>query len=138
VTILVDTPVWSIAYRRAKRNLHDERVFDEWSTLVRQQEAAIIGPIRQEVLGGFANTARFELLRATLRAFIDLPLVVEDFEQAADLHNRCRRQGVQGSPADFLICAVSLRLDAPIFTTDRDFERYAQLTSVRLHAGPFV
>jgi hypothetical protein len=95
----------------------------------------LIGPVRQEVLSGFANAARFELLRATLRAFIDLPLVIEDFEQAADLHNHCRRHGVQGSPTDFLICAVSLRCDAPVLTTGRDFTRYAKLTGIRLHTA---
>jgi len=96
----------------------------------------LIGPVRQEVLSGFANTTQFELLRSTLRAFIDLPLVAEDYEHAAELCNRCRQQGVQGSPTDFLICAVSLRYDAPVFTTDRDFKRYAGHTGVRLHDLP--
>jgi predicted nucleic acid-binding protein len=101
--------------------------------LVRRQEALLIGPVRQEVLCGFSNTTRFEVLRATLRAFIDLPLVIEDYERAAEFYNRCRNQGIQGSSTDFLICAISLRYDAPIFTTDRDFKRYAKLTGVRLH-----
>lgn len=95
----------------------------------------LIGPVRQERLSGFANTARFELLRATLCAFVDLPLVIEGFEQAADLHNRCREHGVQGSPTDFSICAVALRYDAAVFTTDRDFRQYAKHTGVRLHGG---
>ena len=133
MTVLVDTPIWSAAYRRGKYFARDKPVLDEWRTLVRRQEAMLIGPIRQEVLSGFASTTRFELLRATLRAFVDLPLIIEDFEQAADLHNRCRRQGVQGSPTDFLICAVSLRYDAPVFTTDRDFGRYTKYAGVRLH-----
>ncbi len=133
MTVLVDTPIWSFAYRRARRTAREELAFEAWRLLVRRQEAMLIGPVRQEVLSGFANTTRFELLRATLRAFLDLPIEIEDYEHAADLGNRCRRQGVQGSATDFLICAVSLRCDAPVFTTDRDFKRYAKSTGVRLH-----
>jgi predicted nucleic acid-binding protein len=133
LTVLVDTPIWSTAYRRAKPTAHDERVLDEWRKLVRRQDAMLIGPVRQEVLSGFARTARFELLRTTLRAFVDVPLVIDDFERAADLCNHCRSKGVQGSPTDYLICAVSLRYGAAVFTTDRDFEQDAKHIGIHLH-----
>jgi predicted nucleic acid-binding protein len=133
VTVLVDTPIWSLAYRRGKRVSHDETILNEWSTLVSRQNAVLIGPVRQEILSGFANTARFEILRATLRAFIDLPLTIDDFELAAGFDNLCRRKGIQGSPTDFLICAVSMRYDATIFTTDDDFTRYSTFIGIRLH-----
>lgn len=131
--VLVDTPVWSFAYRRANRSQREQQAVDEWSELVRREQAAVIGPVRQEVLSGIATTQQYELVRTSLRGFEDLAFLTVDYETAADFHNLCRRNGVQGSPVDFLICAVSLRYDAPIFTTDRDFKRYAELTGVRLH-----
>ena len=33
-----------------------------------------------------------------------------DYELGAELHNTCRRKGVQGSSTDFLICAMSVQL----------------------------
>jgi predicted nucleic acid-binding protein len=103
------------------------------SDLIRLQEAWLIGPVRQEVLSGFPDPRQFIELRATLRAFHDVEITTADHEFAAEPHNLCRRRGIQGSPADFLICAIALRHDASIFTTDRDFKRYAKFTGTRLH-----
>lgn len=133
MTVLVDTPVWSFAYRRANRSLREQQVVDELAELIRRQEAVLIGPVRQEVLSGFSDPRQFIELRATLRAYADVPLTTADHELAAELHNLCRRKGVQGSPTDFIICAVSLRHNASVLTTDGDFERYAKLTGIRLH-----
>jgi predicted nucleic acid-binding protein len=54
--------------------------------------------------------------------------------EAARFFNTRRRQGIAGSPVDLLVCAVAARNDFPIFTTDRDFDRYARHLPVRLHA----
>lgn len=131
--VLVDTPIWSIAYRRTKRTSREQRIFDDWCNLVRVQGAVLIGPVRQEVLSGFSSAERYGVLRMTLRAFEDLPVDIADYELAAHFHNDCRRRGVQGSPTDFLICAVAKRMDSPVFTTDSDFKRYAKFTDVRLY-----
>jgi predicted nucleic acid-binding protein len=84
-------------------------------------------------LSGFSEPRQFVELRATLRAFADVDLTTSDHELAAEFHNLCRRKGVQGSPTDFLICAVAARMHISVFTTDRDFRRYARITGVRLH-----
>jgi predicted nucleic acid-binding protein len=133
MTVLVDTSVWSFAYRRAKRSPLEEAIVDELIQLIRRERAVLIGAVRQEVLSGIRDATHFERVRLTLRGFGALRIATEEFERAAELHNLCRRKGVQGSSTDFLICAVALRYDAPIFTTDRDFRRYAKLTGVRLH-----
>ena len=131
--ILVDTPVWSFAYRRAKRTPREQSLVDELVRLIRREETALIGAIRQEVLTGINDTVQFENVRTTLRGFPELTLETEDYERAAELHNRCRRKGIQGSPTDFLICAVALRNDATIFTTDRDFVGYDRAVGVQLY-----
>ena len=136
MTVLVDTPVWSFAYRRAKRSPREQSIVNQLVKLIHGEEAVLIGAIRQEILTGIKDSKQFENVRTTLRGFPDLSVEVADFETAADLHNRCRREGVQGSPADFLICAVAMRYDAPIFTTDRDFKHYAKYIGVQLHVSP--
>jgi len=95
----------------------------------------MIGPVRQELLSGVRAGAEFDRLRRTLRAFVDLPIAARDYEIAARFFNACRRRGIQGSNTDFLICAVAARNKAPIFTTDRDFERFARVLPIALYAG---
>jgi predicted nucleic acid-binding protein len=134
VNVLVDTPIWSLALRRSPSRLNQDerRLVDNWAALIREGRTALIGPVRQEVLSGLADTAAFERLRVHLRAFEDEPLSSEDFEQAARCHNACRAAGVAGSSVDFLICAVAMRRSMAIFTTDADFSRFARQLPLRL------
>jgi predicted nucleic acid-binding protein len=129
---LVDTPIWSLALRRSRQASSPEAV--ELGELVRDGRAAIIGPIRQELLSGIKSRLQFEQLRAHLRGFPDLELTSDDFELAAEFYNRCRARGVQGSNTDFLICAVASRRRQSVFTTDRDFAQFGRLIPVVLHA----
>jgi len=93
----------------------------------------MLGPIRQEILSGIKSEDAYRKVRERLRPFLDHPLEQQDFEEAADCFNRCRRKGVQGSNTDFLICAVGLRNKFPVFTTDADFDSYARVLGVKLH-----
>jgi predicted nucleic acid-binding protein len=113
--ILVDTPIWSLALRRQDRDLNpdEQRHVREWTKLVREGNALIIGPIRQELLSGVRGTRAWERLRLALRAFPDLPITTEDYEKAARFFNRCRSRGITGSAVDLLICSVSARAGAP-------------------------
>ena len=68
----------------------------------------------------------------SLRAFPDVRIDSEDHETAASCFNRCGAKAIQGSNTDFLICAVALRLNASILTTDADIERFSGVLRVRL------
>ncbi len=92
----------------------------------------IIGPVRQEVLSGIREQAQFDRVRDRLRPFADLPLAAQHFERAAEFYNTCRTRGVQGSPTDFLICAVADMEGLRIFTADGDFQHYARHLPVDL------
>jgi len=92
----------------------------------------LIGPVRQEVLSGYSDLARFEVLKSKLSAFDNVQIVDYDYIQAALFSNICRKQGVQGSHIDFLICAVASRLNVEIFTSDRDFDFYRQHLPIKL------
>jgi predicted nucleic acid-binding protein len=134
--VLVDTSVWSLALRRARPSRTP--VVDELRSLVEEGRVAIIGPIRQELLSGIRDAAAFERLRDHLRHFEDEGLETTDYERAAEHFTACRAAGVQGSNTDFLICAVAERRSLPVFTTDRDFTRFASLLPISLHGRPGV
>lgn len=131
MNVLVDTSVWSLALRRAKRV--DAAGPKELAKLIREARVVMIGPIRQELLSGIKARSQFELLRDHLRAFSDLRLESADYEQAAEAFNRCRERGIQGSNTDFLICAVALRRELAVYTTDKAFSQYAKVLELQLH-----
>lgn len=133
MNILVDTSVWSIAFRRKSRSPMEEVAVRELDDLVLDGRAAIIGPIRQELLSGISKHNQYVGLRDELRAFEDIELTQAHYETAAEMSNECRRHGVQGSPIDFLICAAARHADIPVFTLDGDFERYKHHAHIKLH-----
>jgi len=127
----VDTSVWSEALRRAKKIESD--VVREFRSLILEHRVDIVGPIRQEVLSGLREDAQFEKLEKHLAAFPDLPLASEDYVMAARFFNICRAKGVQGSNTDFLICALAVRRQLAICTTDKDFSLFAKHLPIVLH-----
>ena len=128
--VLVDTPIWSYALRKPNKEYQNE--IDQLRALIRDQRALIIGPIRQEILSGYSDLRKFKKLKAKLSFFENTPIQDIDYELAAEICNQCRKKGVQGSHIDFLICAVSKRIDVPIFTTDKDFPNYQKTISIKL------
>jgi predicted nucleic acid-binding protein len=131
VNVLVDTSVWSLAFRRSRGKPADE--VTRLRELIAEHRVAIIGPIRQELLSGIRDDASFDRLADRLGAFPDLMLDQHDYVEAARFFNTCRAKGVQGSNTDFLICAVAARRNHAIFTTDRDFERFAKHVPINLY-----
>ena len=131
--VLVDTTVWSLALRRQRPKKKEQILIDELSELIRELRAVLIGPVRQEVLSGIPDPAKFEVVKQHLEAFDDLPIIEADYEEAARVFNLCRKKGVQGSHIDFLICAVAIRHSAAVFTTDKDFTNYAKHLDLELY-----
>jgi predicted nucleic acid-binding protein len=129
--VLIDTPIWSYALRSLNKEYLNE--IDQLKALIRDQRVLIIGPIRQELLSGYSDSHKFKKIKEDLSFFENTPIQDIDYETAAELCNQCRTKGIQGSHIDFLICAVSKRLDAPIFTTDKDFLPYHKIISIKLY-----
>jgi predicted nucleic acid-binding protein len=117
--VIVDTSVWSLALRRQPTT--NNLIFNQLRDLIADGRVIMIGAIRQEILSGIKHQEQFDKLREYLRAFSNLPPDVEDYELAAEYFNLCRRNGIQGSNTDFLICAIASRRNYEIFTTDKDF-----------------
>ena len=133
--VIVDTSVWSLALRRKKRKLNNSeiQIIDELIELINESRVVLIGPIRQEILSGIVSKVQFNKLRKKLNAFEDFFIKQNDYETASEFFNVCRKNGVQGSHIDFLICAVSSNNDFSIFTTDKDFENYSKHVNIQLH-----
>jgi predicted nucleic acid-binding protein len=136
MTVLVDTPVWSLALRRRAGDLNarEQGLTRALAELIRDGRAQIMGAIRQELLSGIREEERFHKLRQYLAAFDEPDIEAGDYEDAAQMHNRCRSRGIAGSAIDFLICAVAQRRDWYILTTDLDFERYGRVLGLKLYA----
>ncbi|MGA7375856.1 MAG: PIN domain-containing protein [Candidatus Sulfotelmatobacter sp.] len=133
--VLIDTPIWSLALRRAltELNPHEQVLTSALKELIRDGRAQLLGPVRQELLSGIRQEKTFTELRDYLRAFDEPNLSADDYEEAAHIHNQCRSRGIAGSAIDFLICAAAIRREWQIFTTDLDFTHYAKACPLQLY-----
>lgn len=122
--ILVDTCVWSLALRG--HSAVETSIVKQLSQLINENRVKIIGAIRQELLSGYTDKSRYDTLRQKLKFFPNEPVLDSDYEVAAEYSNFCRSKGIQGSHTDFLICAVAIRAEFKVYTTDKDFNYYAR------------
>jgi len=85
-----------------------------------------------EVLAG----ARDDLQLATVSRALDqatvIPMQSTDYDTAAALYRRCRRQGeTVRKLLDCLIAAVAIRAGIPVLHNDRDFDVLARHTELQ-------
>lgn len=131
MTLLVDTSVWSLAFRRdATRNEPEVRALRQ--VLESGDSVITTGLILQELLQGFTGPkARAGLIER----FAALPLLIPDRQdhiEAAVLRNQCRRKGVQIGTIDALLAQLCIRHDLLLLTTDRDFSHAAKHCALRV------
>jgi predicted nucleic acid-binding protein len=131
VTLLVDTSVWSLAFRRS---------VDSAAPQVEALRAALgggapivtTGLILQELLQGFSGPrARKDIVQR----FAALPLLVpdrRDYIDAAVLRNLYRRSGVQIGTIDALLTQLCIRHELTLLTTDRDFTLASKHCALRV------
>ena len=135
MNVLVDTSVFSLALRRKNESLSmsERPLVAELSELIREGRARMVGLIRQELLSGIKTAEQYEKLRVHLRSFPDEVVDTSDYEEAAKSGNRCRTKGVAVSIVDILLCAIAIKRQWAIFTTDPDFSSYAAVLPLRIH-----
>ncbi len=127
--ILVDTCIWSQVLRKKTPNLNLTKQLKDF---IDDGRVVMIGPIRQELLSGISNPSQFNKLKHTLSFFEDIILETDHFVKAAEFSNLCRKNGIQGSTTDFLICAVANLEKLSIFTVDSDFINYNKNLKLKL------
>jgi predicted nucleic acid-binding protein len=124
--LLIDACVWSLVLRRKPAvtlSREEQEMVAALTEAIRDGRAAILGPIRQEILSGIREPAQYEKLRRILRSFPDEPLTTSDHEEAARLFNLCRSNGVQCGAVDILLCAVARQRRWAILTFDQGLKR---------------
>lgn len=131
MSLLIDTSVWSLAFRRDERSSAPE-VRALRQALESGESVVTTGVILQELLQGFAGPrARLDIIDR----FSALPLLTPDRQDhidAAETRNRCRRAGVQIGTIDALIAQLCIRHRLTLLTTDADFERAAAHCPLRV------
>lgn len=129
--VIVDTCIWSLALRRntAEKNA---AVVAQLKELIYDSLVQMIGPIRQELLSGISSLEQFKKLQKYLSVFEDIVIKQDEYELAAELYNTCKKNGIQGSNTDFLICATSINHQLTIFTMDKDFTHFANYVPISL------
>jgi len=135
--VLIDTSVWSLAFRKKEKTEYEIKLITYLSEIVRDLRSVMIGPIRQEILSGISDESKFSEMQNKLSIFLDWPMETEDYELAAKFYNECRKNGIQGSHIDYLICAVAFRNNFKILTLDKDFEHYRKYTGILLEERKF-
>ena len=131
MSLLVDTSVWSLAFRRDTSS--DSASVRELVRALEAGEAVLTtGIILQELLQGFAGPKDRERI---LERFGALPLLVPDRRDhidAAELRNLCRRRGVQIGTIDALLAQLSIRHNLTMLSTDNDFWNVARHSKLKL------
>ena len=125
MSLLVDTSVWSHAFRRDGSS-DQPQVRALVHALKTGELVVTTGLILQELLQGFSGP---QVREAILEHFNTLPFLVPDRTdhiEAADLRNRCRRKGIQVGTIDALLAGLCIRHGLTILTTDADFDRIAR------------
>jgi predicted nucleic acid-binding protein len=128
--VVVDTSVFSLFLRRGQ-TLENEYL-DLFLDLFERNQIVLLGIVYQELLSGIRHEEQFRRLADILEGFNIEYAGQDDHLEAATYYNLCRSKGVQGSNADFLICAMSAKRDHHILTLDADFDYYAEHLPIRL------
>ena len=99
-------------------------------------DLAICDAISMEVLAGARDEQHLAQLRGLLARATLVPIVAEDYDQAAALYRTCRRNGeTVRKLIDCLIAAVAIRSNTPVLHADADFAALARHTPLITHTG---
>jgi len=133
LTTLVDTSAW-IEYLRDTDsevcNTVDRFIGDDRSL-------ATTDVVIMELLCGARSVERRREIWAFMNRCVMLPTrPLFDYEIAAELYTRCRRNGFNpANTNDLVIASVAIGKKVPLLAADLDFERIAAVSSLRLIAA---
>jgi predicted nucleic acid-binding protein len=128
--ILADTSAW-VEYDRATGSAVDERLTE----LIREDgPLAVTEPVLMEVMAGARDDRREQALRRLLLRFHLLAFdTAADFDAAARIYRRCRREGVKPrGMVDCLIASVARRHEATLLAQDIDLSRVANVVGIEV------
>ena len=131
MSLLVDTSVWSLAFRRdAEVTVAEVKALQH--ALEGADQVFTTGLVLQELLQGFAGPkARSQLIER----FASLGYIQPDREdhiEAAEVRNTCRRHGVQIGTVDAVLIQLCLKHDLVLLSSDNDFRSAAKHIKFRV------
>ena len=129
--VLVDTSVWSLAFR--KEGPADHSAVKKLARLLEDgEELFLAGVILQEILQAFRSEITVRQVERHLADFPLLPLERKGFVEAAALFRHCASKGISVSTIDCEIGMNAIRHDCFLLTADKDFERMAKHCDLKL------
>lgn len=131
MTLLVDTSVWSLAFRRDAPTTEPE-VAQLKDALAGSDVVVTTGLVLQELLQGFTSPRARTQIISSFGALALIQPGREDHIAAADLRNACRRGGVQVGTVDALIAQLCIRHGLVLLSTDQDFVDAAKHCSLKV------
>ncbi len=134
MSLLVDTSVWSLAFRR-DADASTQAVEVLRTALEGADQVFTTGLILQELLQGFAGPKARNQLIKRFAALAFLQPDREDHIEAAELRNTCRRNGVQIGTIDAVLIQLCLRHDLVLLSTEVDFRSASKHVKFRLWSG---
>ncbi|HCB04826.1 MAG TPA: PIN domain-containing protein [Nocardioides sp.] len=135
MTLLVDTSVWSLAFRR-DRPPDVPEVARLAAALSGDEDVVATGIIQLELLQGFVPSRVQEMLEERFRVMRLVEPTRDDYLAAARLGRTCRQSGVQLGVIDSLIAQLAIAHELTLLTTDRDFTHAATLIPLTLWVAP--
>lgn len=134
MSLLVDTSVWSLAFRR-DAEASTQAVDVLRGALEGADQVFTTGLVLQELLQGFAGPKARSQLIERFAALAFLQPDREDHIEAAEVRNTCRRNGIQIGTIDAVLIQLCLRHDLVLLSTDNDFRSASKHVKFRLWSG---
>ena len=131
MTLLVDTSVWSLAYRRDTTGAAHE-VAALRRGLTGGERVVSTGIVLLELLRGFVRPGARATILGDFAALELLDPSRDDYVAAADLSTTCRRAGVQLPAIDSMIAQLCVAHDVVLLTADADFHHAARHIPLRV------
>ena len=131
MSLLVDTSVWSLAFRR-DTEVQVPEVLALRNALLGTDQVFSTGLVLQELLQGFSGPKARDSIVERFAAFAFVEPDRQDYIDAAEVRNMCRKRGVQIGTIDALLIQLAHRHDLAILTTDQDFRLAAAHVPFRL------
>jgi len=129
--VLVDTTVWIDFF--ADRNEPHVAMLQE--LIENEEDVSLCGVILAEVLQGIRSDADFAKTKEYFDDLIFLPMRQATFLRAAEVYRSLRKKGITiRKPVDCMIASVAIEYDIHLLHNDRDFDRIAKHSKLRIYA----
>lgn len=129
--ILIDTSIWIDFFN------HPQSPFAKYlkELIEEDTDLCLTDIILTEVLQGIKDDRIFEETKTSLLAFpIVKPASIDTYISAANIYRTCRTKGITiYKTVDVIISAIAIENNLSIFHNDKDFDRIANCTNLRLY-----